>query len=174
MNASSRDGIDPCAPLLETVFQSPHGTAVHWVPNGPGCRFALRLPLELLTRRPKPQVFRALRARVLCAEQAGEQHLRTIKTEQRTSRSRFFTLKYLKSVLKHEGGPSSFGCPNPRASSHRSTGSLQQVRLVGLLSHFLYWKLFGHLQELDTGRRSHKMLTIHPLNINQATLVYDY
>lgn len=49
-----------------------------------------QLPLELLTRRPKPQVFRALRARVLCAE---------------------------------------------------------QVRLVGLLSHFLYWKLFGHLQE---------------------------
>ncbi|CAK9112431.1 unnamed protein product [Durusdinium trenchii] len=49
-----------------------------------------RLPLELLTRRPKPQILRALRVRILCAD---------------------------------------------------------QVRLVGLLSHWLYWKLLGHLHE---------------------------
>ncbi|CAK9014128.1 Uncharacterized protein SCF082_LOCUS12215 [Durusdinium trenchii] len=49
-----------------------------------------QLPLELLTRRPKPQILRALRVRILCAD---------------------------------------------------------QVRLVGLLSHWLYWKLLGHLHE---------------------------
>jgi len=59
-----------------------------------------QLPLELLTRRPKPQVLRAIRARVLCTE---------------------------------------------------------QVRLVGLLSHFLYWNLLGHLQEPKLRLPSTKM-----------------
>ncbi len=36
-----------------------------------------------------------------------------------------------------------------------------QVRLVGLLSHFLYWNLLGHLQEMVRGMYMHCCMTLH-------------